>query len=153
MGEARRTIIVHAFDKEGEPCGVGFGMSGYGVRQDEIRCRKDHPRHPMKKKDEHTIVFELANRSSVDLKFRSKPDDAMWVAADDQTCPDTACHQKHVVFATHVSPDGEQLTVKNKNKDDERFKFALNFDAVIDGQKKICQFDPIWANQNGGDES
>lgn len=150
MGEAKRTIIVHAFDDDDKPGGIDFGMSGYGVRKDEIYCRKDHPRHPMKKSDEHTIIFELANRSSVDLRFRKNADDAMWVSADDQTCPNSACHQKGVVFATHVSQDGEQLTVKNKNKDKESFKFALNFDAVIDGQKKIIQFDPIWANQNGG---
>ena len=152
MGEAKRTVIVHAFDDDDEPAGIGFGMSGYGVSQGEIRCRKDNPKQKMKKSDHHTIVFELANRSSVDLKFRSNPDDAMWVAPDDQTCPNTPQHQKQVVLGTHVSPDGEQLTVKNHNKESKRYKFALNFEGMFDGQKKVCQYDPIWANNNGGED-
>ena len=150
MGEMKRTVIVHAFDKASEPAGIGFGMSGYGVQQDEIRCKKDVDRHPMKQSDAHLIVFELANRSKVDLRFPDNPDDAMWVAPDDQTCPNHAMHQKQVVFATNVSDDGEQLTVKNNNRHKQRLKFALNFEGVFNGQKKICQFDPIWENQNGG---
>ena len=39
MGEKKRTIIVHAFDDNDQAGGIGFGMSGYGVRQEEIRCR------------------------------------------------------------------------------------------------------------------
>ena len=150
MGEAKRTIIVHAFDKDGEPHGIGFGMSGFGVKQDEIRCKKDNARQRMKQSDPHTIVFELANRSKLDLRFPQNPDDAMWVAPDDQTCPDNAQHQKQVVFATNVSADGEQLTVKNHNRDKKRFKFALNFHVTKDGQTKRIPFDPVWDNQNGG---
>ena len=150
MGEAKRTVIVHAYDDDDEDCGVGFGMSGYGVRQNEIHCKKDNPKHRMKKSDPHTIIFELANRSSRDLRFPKDPDDAMWVAADDQSCPEDPCHQKQVVFGVNVSSDGEQLTVKNHNKDKKRFAFTLNFHETKDGKTVRVPFDPIWANNNGG---
>ena len=154
MGEMKRTVIVHAYDDDDEQHGGGFGMSGYGVRQDEIHCKKDNPRYRMKTSDAHTIVFELANRSSKTLRFPPNPDDAMWVAADDQNCPGNACHQKQVVFGTGVSSDGEQLTVKNHNKDKKRFKFVLNFqETKKDGTTQRVPYDPIWANQNGGDQS
>jgi hypothetical protein len=148
MGEARRTIIVHAYDDKYEPCEVGFSMSGYGVRNDQIRCDKDKAKGGMKKSQPHVVVFELANRSSVDLQFPENPDVAMWVSDDHSTCLDQQPANPHpVIKAVSVSDDRQQLTVENLNCAKDNFKFVLNFERN-DG--KLCQYDPIWANQNGG---
>jgi hypothetical protein len=151
MGEAKRTIIVHAFDDKNEPNGIGFGMSGFGVRfGDEIHCSKDDPDARMKKNDAHEITFELADRTTKGLLFPTDKKLAMWVSANDQDCPNSARHRDGIV-AVKVSDNREQLTVHNSNKVKERLKFALNFVAADDAaQNKIIQFDPVWANQNGG---
>ena len=147
MGEARRTIIVHAFDDENAATGVGFSMSGYGVRGEEIKCSKDKARgNGMGKDDEHKITFELADHTDLELRFPAKQD-AMWVSPNDVDCPDCPVHQNDVVTATDTSDDGEQLDVINKNKEKKRYKFALNF---IDKDGKTHQYDPVWNNQNGG---
>ena len=154
MGEKYRTIIVHAFDDKDEDHDIGFSMSGYGVHKDEITCdkAKDKTKPKMKKSDAHRIVFELANRSSKNLRFPDNAKDAMWVSDDDQDCPKSAKHQDNIVKAIDVLDDGERLEVKNFNKVEGRHKFALIFIDADDTSvpKKGIPYDPIWANQNGG---
>ena len=147
MGEARRTIIVHAYDDNSEPNDVGFSMSGYGVRNNEIKCAKDKARGGMPKERAHEVVFELADRTDLELRFVDDLANAMWVSDNDTDCPHVAAHQNTVVRATEVSQDGERLTVENFNPVRKRYKFALNF---VDKDGTIVSFDPIWENQNGG---
>lgn len=148
MGEAKRTIIVHAFEDENADGGVGFSMSGYGVRNGEIKCSKDKARgNGMGQNDSHDVTFELADHTELELRFPDDPADAMWVSPNDSDCPKTAVHQDSVICATNVLDDGERLQVTNTNKEKKRYKFALNF-LTKDGETK--QYDPVWNNQNGG---
>ena len=154
MGEAKRTIIVHIFDDKDEPHGVDFGMSGYGVRHDEIRCSKDKAKRGLRRNKPHEVVFEIANRSSKDLLFPSDKKRAMWVSNDGTSCPTSQPANEHaVVKAVKVSDDREQLFVENANPKKESFKFALNFvDAADASESQLIPFDPVWANQNGGQQ-
>jgi hypothetical protein len=148
MGQASRTIIVHAFDDDDAPKGVGFRMSGLGVDREEIKCDKEGTRPPMHRNDPHHVTFELANRSSVDLRFPPRVSDAIWVSDNDRDCPERAA--AHDEFRPQsVSPDGETLKVHNLNSVRRRYKFALNF---IDGDNpaEVYSYDPIWDNNNGG---
>lgn len=148
MGQASRTIIVHAFDDKRAPKGIGFGMSGLGVDREEIRCDKDGTRPPMKRTDPHHVTFELANRSSVALRFPQRASDAMWVSDNDRDCPErAACHGDFKPQG--VSQDGETLTVHNLNSSRARYKFALNF-IDSDNPTEVYSYDPIWDNNNGG---
>jgi len=151
MGEARRTILVHIWDDDEGQNGLGFGMSGFGVDKDEIKCAKD--KAGMGKDDPHKITFEINNRTTRDLRFPDKnPHDAMWVGPNSTTCPQTAPTKDHAEFPwAHykVLENGEQLEVKNLNSSVGRYKFSLNF--AEDGkQTPLIPYDPIWNNQNGG---
>jgi len=148
MGQASRTIIVHAFDDDDAPKGIGFRMSGLGVDREEIKCAKDGTRPPMKKTDPHHVTFELANRSSVELRFPRRASDAIWVSENDRDCPERAA--SHGEFRPQsVSPDGEILKVHNLNSVQGRYKFALNFIDPENGDE-VYSYDPIWDNHNGG---
>ena len=147
MSHANRTIIVHAFDDDKAPKKVGFRMSGFGVDREEIACKKDE-RPPMKASDPHHVTFELANRSSVDLRFPRRASDAMWVSDNDRDCPENAvCHGDFRPLT--VSPDGETLKVQNLNSVKKRYKFALNFIDAAD-PSEVYPYDPIWDNNTGG---
>lgn len=153
MGEARRTIIVHIFDDENGENGLGFGLSGYGVRNQEIRCSKDDARPPMKKNQAHNVVFEINNRSSRDLVFPTDPARAMWVGSDATTCPKATppAHSDFPVKGRSVSDDREQLTIENNNSSKADYKFSLNFvEAGNAAESPLIPYDPIWTNQNGG---
>src|SRR3982750_4255026 len=102
MSEAKRTIIVHIWDDKSKPGGVDYGLSGYGVKNHEIKCSKQDVTCGLKTGVPHEVTFEVANRSSVDLCFPSDPARAMWVSADGAACPDKACHQDSIVRATEV---------------------------------------------------
>ena len=150
MGNARRTIIVHISDDDEGENGLRFGMSGYGVDKEEIKCGKDGS--GMKKKDPHKITFEINNRSSKEWLFPTNAQNAMWVGSDSSTCPKTP-PPEHPEFPSNdrkVSPDREQLEVKNLNSCAGRYKFSLNFVDAADAAGKLHQYDPIWTNQNGG---
>lgn len=146
MGQATRTILVHASDSKGQP---QFSMAGFGVQKDEIECSKDSARPKMKKRDPHKVVFELVNESSYDLRFPNDPDDAIWVGADDTQCPNSKCANPEIKPKS-VSPDRECLTVLNLNSRAKRFKFSLVFEDAASGKRHL--FDPIWVNKNGGVE-
>jgi hypothetical protein len=151
VGEKRRTIIVQAFEAPGKDYGVDFNLSGYGAHKEKIVCDKRKAKEGMKKTEPHVIVFELNNRTELDLAFPSDRRKAMWVSDDDSTCPETQPPKDHpVIFATSVSP--ERLTVENLNDGEADYKFTLNFHAEIDGVMTRIPYDPIWANNNGGDE-
>jgi hypothetical protein len=151
MGEAQRTIIVHIWDDDNEPNGLGFGLSGFGVQQDEIKCAKD--KAGMHKKDPHKVTFEINNRSSRDWLFPSNEADAIWIGSDASDCPKAAPAEnaEFPVKSMKVSPDREQLVVKNLNSCVGRYKFSLNFVEAGDrSESKLYPYDPIWSNQNGG---
>lgn len=148
MGQANRTIIVHAFNDDNAHKGIGFRMSGLGVDREDIRCDKDGTRPPMHKTDPHHVTFELANRSNVELRFPARASDAMWVSDNDRDCPESAvCHRDFRPLT--VSPDGETLKVQNLNSVKKRYKFALNF-IDADNPTEVYSYDPIWDNNNGG---
>jgi len=147
MGQANRTIIVHAFDDEDSNGGVSFSMSGFDVHGGEIKCSKDDRQPKMHKKDHHKVVFELANRSSRSLRFPHDASAAIWVGADDQHCPSSPCSNPEIK-PQNVSPDRESLTVFNLNSREARFKFSLVFEDAERGERYV--YDPIWANKNGG---
>jgi len=151
MGEAKRTIVVHMFDDQNGD--LQFNMSGFGVRNHEIRCSKDDPRRPMKKNQPHTVTFEINNRSSKDLVFPTDPARAMWVGSDATTCPKATppAHGDFPLKGRTVSDDREQLTVENNNSCKADFKFSLNFvEAGNAAEAPLIPYDPIWSNQNGG---
>ena len=151
MGDVRRTIIVHIYDDTSKPNDLGFGMSGYGVHGDEIKCGKD--RSGMSKKDPHKITFEINNRTSRNFLFPNDAKNAMWVGNDATTCPKTAPTAENPEFPWkdfNVSNDREQLSVKNLNSAEAQYKFSLNFVDADDPSGKSCRYDPIWTNQNGG---
>lgn len=150
MGEARRTILVHIWDDKDEPNGLGFGMSGYGVDKDKIKCGKNEA--GLRKSEGHKITFEINNRSSRAWLFPEDGYNGMWVGTDATDCPKSLPRQ-NPEFPTKdmkVSQDREQLEVKNLNTCKADYKFALNFVDADDPEKKLYQYDPIWANQNGG---
>lgn len=146
MGQASRTLLVHAVDDRDAPDGIRFQLSGFGVTDDEVKCSKDECRPKMKKSEQHKVVFELANLSSRDLRFPSDATDAIWVGHDDQLCPDTPRHNPEIK-PQKVSEDGERLTVHNANSREARFKFSL---VLHDENGRRYIYDPIWANRNGG---
>lgn len=150
MGEANRTIIVHIYDDDNEPNGIGFGLSGFGVVKDEIKCGKDGS--GMHAKDAHKITFEINNRSSRTWLFPSNAANAMWVGADSTDCPQTAPPEnpEFPEKSMKVSQDREQLEVKNLNSRRGQYKFSLNFVDPSDPAGLLYPFDPIWNNQNGG---
>ena len=145
MGQADRTVIVHAFDDQNAPNGIGFNLSGFDVRNEEIRCSKDDARPKMHKSDKHKITFELANRSSTNLSFVSRATDAIWTGKDDRNCARGTQNDE----IKQVNVAGERLTVTNANSAPARLKFTLNF--VDDATPpKEYPYDPIWDNRNGG---
>ena len=144
MGQAKRTIIVKAVDGKGQP---QFSMAGFGVTGTDIHCSKSDARPKMKKSARHHITFELANESSLDLRFPKSADEAIWVAADDKHCPQSKCSNPEIEPKS-VSHDGECLTVENLNNCEGRLKFSLVFEDSKSGERHI--FDPIWINKNGG---
>jgi hypothetical protein len=150
MGEAKRTIIVHIYDNKDEPNELGFGLSGYGVDKDEIKCAKDTS--GMRAQEAHKITFEINDRSSRNWLFPTNAANAMWVGSDSTDCPQTAPPEnpEFPVKDMKVSQDREQLEVKNLNSTKARFKFSLNFVDASDPSGKLYPFDPIWNNQNGG---
>lgn len=145
MGQAERTVIVHAFDDKGAASGIGFNLSGFDVRDEEIRCSKDDARPKMHKADKHRITFELANRSSTNLRFADRASDAIWTGKDDRDCARGMQNDE----IKQVSVGGERLTVTNANSAPARLKFTLNF---IDDANPPNEYpyDPIWDNRNGG---
>jgi len=151
MGHKNRTILVTATDDPANPGGVKFSMAGFGVTGEEIICKKDDMKHPMKEDESHKVVFELVNDSTVaGLRFADE-DEVMWVGLKNQlgSCPSAGSKQDKVVRATDVSDDGEQLTVKNYNRepDQGKYKFALNF---VDADGGTHCYDPTWDERNGG---
>lgn len=150
MGEEKRTIIVHIYDDNNEPNGLGFGMSGYGVVKDEINCGKDGS--GMHAKDAHKVTFEINNRSSRPWLFAGNPANAMWVGSNSTDCPQKA-PPPNLEFPEKdrkILQGGEQLEVKNLNTSIARYKFSLNFVDTSDPSGKLYPYDPIWNNHNGG---
>lgn len=143
MGQADRTVIVHAYDDEKAPDGIGFNLSGFDVRDQEIRCSKDDARPKMHKSDKHKIIFELANRSSTNLSFVTRATDAIWTGKDDRDCAKGMQNDE----IKQINVTGERLTVTNANSAPARLKFTLNF---VDDAGKPVPYDPIWDNRNGG---
>ena len=147
-----REIEVRA--SAGSGGGVGFALfeNGNPIADDTIVCAKQ--RGQSKKRDFHDFVFTLVNGSGVDLRFAEAPNEAMWVKKKrfllPLTCPTERKNHPHI-DAIGVSPDRLQLTVRNHNPVKSKYRFALNFETSGTNPQAVS-FDPIWANQNGGDE-
>ena len=148
MGNAKRTILVDIWDDPTKPNGLGFGMAGFDVQNDEIKCSKNG----MKKSEPNKVTFEINNRSTKTWLFPTDKLDAMWVGANAKDCPKTrpAANPEFPTNKINVSSDREQLSLENLNSFAAEYKFVLNVVDENDPSQRLIPYDPIWNNQNGG---
>jgi len=148
VGNARRTILIQITDDPKAPNGVAFSMAGFGVKKDQITCSKAG----MNKNEPNKVVFEIDNQSTRDWLFPSDEANAIWVGANADDCPKSLPPEnpEFPVKKMKVSEDRERLSVDNLNTCEADYKFCLNFVEAGDRNQKLCPYDPIWNNQNGG---
>ena len=157
------TILVHARED-------GCGDVAFEPESKLWRKPSSHPKgclefskdeHKMKKKDKHSIRFQLVDHTNRNLQFPERAEDAMWVipAVDAHSCPETGddCDystiKPHRVEKSNATGLRDTLWVHNSNGAQRDWAFKLNFVQLPDppsGELSWVRWDPIIRNTNGG---
>lgn len=105
----------------------------------------------MKKIDYYLIVFELEDKTGLNLQFNPNPMKALWVAMGDALnappCPTSPSYCDDV-YATSVDETNGKMIVRNNDVKFQNFTFSLGF--LGDPEQSEYRFDPGGQNQNGG---
>ena len=138
MAQEKNVDVTIIAEADNSPDGISFRLESDLGNGDRLTFEND------KKGDTFRVSYHL-NDGNLGLKFRPRPDDAMWVV-EGGPCP-TSPATNDQYKPIQVSTDGKMLVVLNKNGFAAEYVYTLRF-LKPDGTG--VDWDPIVDNRNGG---
>ena len=138
MGQEKKVDVTIYAEPDKSGSGISFSLESVLGNGDRLTFKND-------KKDDFYKVFYHLEDGNLGLKFRSDPDDALWVVKGGP-CPRSPAKDDEFK-PIQVTDQDKTLVVHNKNRVEAEYVYTLRF---VQADGTGVDWDPIIDNRNGG---